>query len=278
MFGWLSRKPSDAKKELKAILGKAELPSFPAVVLRALSELRHDKSTPESVSKILSVDPGVSGRLLRLTNSASNGLRREVRSVDHAIALLGRGEVEALLLAVASRGALPAKRTAGFEPAAFWRLSARRAAIARAIAARVQPATKSECFTAGLLQDMAIPLLVGAHGASYEALLGASSSGGEDLRDAERASLGWDHGVAAGWLATHWGFPASLVDAIGAHHDGAESAVPVGVVLTARLDEHGPEALVEHAVALCGLAPDEAVAVLREADAQATEIAAQLAA
>lgn len=278
MLGWLSRKPADPKKELQRILGDAKLPTFPAVVLRALSELRSAKSTPETVARVLGVDPGVSARLLRLTNCAANGLRREVRSVEHAVALLGRGEVESLLLAVASRSVLPEKKSATFAPATFWRLAARRAAVARGIAARVQPATRSECFTAGLLQDMAIPLLVDARGPSYEALLADCSMGGPDLLAAERSTLGWDHSVAAGWLSAHWGFPTSLVDSIGAHHDEPTAAVPVGVLVTARLDEEGPDALIAHARELCGLAEDDVLAVLREAEEQAADVAAQLAA
>ncbi|MCL1824484.1 MAG: HDOD domain-containing protein [Betaproteobacteria bacterium] len=68
---------------------KAELsPDFTHLTI-LLKKLRQDAETREIVS-ILKQDAAITLRLLRYINSAANGLREHVTSIEHAITLLGR--------------------------------------------------------------------------------------------------------------------------------------------------------------------------------------------
>ena len=53
---------------------------------------------------------------------------------------------------------------------------------------------------------------------------------GRDLRVRERNLLGFDHGDAGAALAEAWGFPETLVAAIGFHHDPTLAPEPGPVV------------------------------------------------
>jgi HD-like signal output (HDOD) protein len=219
MLGWLKRKKEDPNKALKRSLGSFELPTFPSVVLRALDQLRDPNSSPAQVGRTISLDPRASTRLLSIANSGAYALRHPVRDVEHAASLLGRGEVESLLLSVGVQTALPKARLPGYDPKGFWGLAGLRASAARSLASAVVPSKKGECFTGALLQDMAIPLLAHARTDQYCPLLEAWHGGEVRLWEEEIKELGFSHAVVAGWMCDAWSFPDRLRDTIGAHHD-----------------------------------------------------------
>ncbi len=217
MLSWLKRRPK-AEREVKKALGDFELPTFPAVVNKAMAMLRNPETPLGDVGDVLVSDPGVSAKLLNVANSTSYALRHPVKSVGHAVSLLGRSEVEGLLLGVAVSKALP-KRAPGINGTLFWTAACRRASLAGVIARETAPRARSEVFTAALLQDMALPLLASSVGDRYVPLLDAWRGGDGSLAELERDAFGWDHAVVAGWMSERWKFPGGLVDALGAHHD-----------------------------------------------------------
>lgn len=231
MFGALKRM-FDPKAKLRETLGTQELPSFPAITTRILRLLRDPTSSTAQIASLLAMDPGLSQRALRMVNCAAYGLRRPATDVGHAVNLLGRGPMENLVLGVAVQAALPRSPVSGFDPSSFWRTAARRAATAKALAAALEPRHQVACFTAGLLQDMAIPLLAHSR-ADYAGVL--TSATPAELDRAERAAFGWDHPEVAGWLAMDWAFPEGLCQAIAGHHDG--DGCPVSVQLVRHLDQ-----------------------------------------
>ena len=212
---WFARTP---RAELTEALGEAHIPSFKVNVMRLLKQLRDDTSTLATIARTAEADPGLTVRILRTVNSPAYGLRRKVDSVQHAISLLGRSELETLTLAMAVRGAIPKSEHGDRK---FWQLAARRAGMARNLAQRIEPSVASLSFSAGLLQDLAIPLLAQAR-PSYRELL-SDVKGGEETVFAERAAYGFDHPQVAGWLCECWGFPEALQTAISGHHSHREA-------------------------------------------------------
>jgi len=279
MLGWFKRKKADPKKQIVEALGDQELPSFPVTVLQALGLLRDSSASLRDVGSCLSNDPGIGVRILKLTNSPAFGSRHPVRNVEHAVSMLGRVEIESILLSVGvSRAVGPATNKDGFDASGFWQGAARRAAAARALAARLHPASAAESFTAALLQDMAVPLIANAKGSSYGSMIQQANSDGTHLHALERSEYGWDHGAIGGALCQDWRFPETLSDAIGAHHEGlGESAVPPAIQLVSLLGDReglGEEALIAKASDVYGLASDLTQQALSQATLDAASIAA----
>ncbi len=218
MLKWIKKLTSDPKKELQEILGEYEPPTFSAVATETLRKLRDPDAHLSEASDRIVEDPGLSVKLLRIANSAAYALRHPVRDVPHAVSLLGRSEVEALLLAAAVRDSLPSTPVDGFDPKRFWQTSARRAATARALAQNIQPSMQSESFTAALLQDMALPILAQQKPKEYGPLLQHAHETGDDIATLEESEFGWSHGFVAGLLCSTWDFPDTLTEAITDHH------------------------------------------------------------
>lgn len=275
------KKIEDPAADLRAVLGPStEVPTFPTTVIKALEVLRDSDSSAQDVAAVVGADPGLTVRLLKLVNSAGFSPARPVNSVDQAVAVAGFGAVESLVLSVGVNAALPSTGVEGFDQARFWRTASRRATTARAFASELHPVTASLSFTAGLLQDMAVPLLAVAR-PDYPPILQAWHDGGEDLHELEAASFQWTHAGVAEVLCAQWELPQALAGAIGGHHDqpavAEDAEVPPGVLLAAPLREADRPDVAEEIVAAAsehhGMAADAVVELLSQAETEAVEVA-----
>ncbi len=276
MFDRLFRR-RDPKAALKEVLGGAELPTFPDVVMRALELLRKDASLSQ-VAQVLCGDPGASTKLLSMVNSAAHSLRRPVKDVPQAAALLGRGRIEQTLLGMAVAEALPKKPIPGFDPKEFWRNASWRAAAARRFAQELHPSSASASYTAGLLQDMAMPILAGAVD-GYSALVEQAQADGNALVALERKAHSWDHAEVAGWMCAEWSFPEELTAAISHHHMAANdnaAHAPTAVLLVAGLgdpdDQEARARVVSQAEQAHGMRAEATEQLLDEALDEASHI------
>jgi EAL and modified HD-GYP domain-containing signal transduction protein len=83
--GWFFCKPE--------IVSGREIPSASLAAIQAAASLSRPAVTFEEIEEVVSRDPGLSLRLLRLLNSASFSLRRRIETVHEAIVLLGAENV-----------------------------------------------------------------------------------------------------------------------------------------------------------------------------------------
>jgi len=218
MFGFFKKQNTDPKERLKQVIGEYELPTFPSAAMETLRVIRNPDSTSHQVADALSVDPGLSVRVLRLANSAAFSPNHHIENLGQAVAMVGLAQLEGLVLSAAARSAVPRPPHADFDLGAFWRAAVRRGVLAKDLAHRMHRGEDSLCFTAGILQDLAIPFLVQQH-ADYAAAVTESRTGGRMLCDIERESFGWDHAEVATWICAAWHLPEDLASAIGGHHD-----------------------------------------------------------
>lgn len=79
-----------AKPEM---MSRKDIPGNQAQYLRLLKELRKPTCNTDAIERIIKRDVSLSYRLLRYINSPLFGLRSEIRSVRHALTLLGERDV-----------------------------------------------------------------------------------------------------------------------------------------------------------------------------------------
>ncbi len=262
MFSFLSKLKSNPKKKLKKTLGDYELPSFPATVMKALQKIRHPDSSATSISEVLSVDPGLSVRVLSIANSAEFSPSKKVENLAQAVALVGLSQLESLVLAVGVSKAMPPDPAPGYDMKQFWKSSARRGVLAHRISSITNPTRKPECFTAGFLQDMALPFLVKKYPVQYLEIIQRWQNENADLCTLEHEAFGWDHAEVATWICHEWDLPETIASAIGAHHgehlDIYDDLPPVSMValMNDKAAEPGINALIEKAHTQHGIEPN----------------------
>lgn len=237
MFRW--RRNSDPAAAFGELVGDYELPTFPGAALETLRMLREGAEVP-LIAERLMADPGLSVQVLRTVNSAAFGLRQPATDLGYAVGLLGTSRVESVVLAAAVRDTLP--RNNQFDLAGFWATSARKACLARRLAATVPGANTAEAFTAGLLQDMAIPVLVEAKGSEYLGVLERSvDDPAITLQQIEADSFGFDHAGLGAVMAEVWELPEGLTSAIAVHHAATGDAGELPPATAVGLVRHTPD-------------------------------------
>lgn len=271
------RKTEDRIDAVSGLLDGYELPSFPSVIDEALAMLGDPTSDLGALADLLALDPGVTARLLMMANSAAAGLRNPVSDLRQVVALLGRNQIESILISTAVSASLPDVRSPLFESSRFWRTAAERAVVAAAISGRIQPASRSEAFTAALLQDMALPVLLDEVD-GYEALLKRWYDGEiPDLARAEADTFGFDHAAVAGHMGAKWGFPQTMLESLTEHHDGLDTDVMIWARLVAcwnEIDGEGSrQTLLENAANLPQLAGIDAAELVDEALEDVSDVA-----
>lgn len=278
MFSFFKKK-SDPQSELKKVLEEYELPSFPAVVMQILQKIRSPYSSAASIAESLSLDPGISVKLLGIANSAAFSPTKKVENLTQAIALVGISQLESLVLGVGVAKGMPKQACHWHDPAEFWLTSAKRAVLASELARMLCPAKESECFTAAFLQDMALPFLACHRSDVYDPIFEKWHLEGGDLAALEQERLTWDHTEVASWICAEWGMPENIAAAIRGHH-GAEVADyhalgPVRLVAILREDENnsGIDELVSEAHTGYDLEPDQVEALVAPAFEKAGELA-----
>ncbi len=237
MLRFLTRRKRDPKEVIRELFGDAELPSFPSQVMEVLGLLRNVESSIKDIEDKIEHDPGLSVKVLRTVNSAAFGLSKTVSHVGRAVNLLGRSRLESLVLSVAVNASMPTKSQDGFDYPAFWRTATRRASLARLLARHMHPITEIEAFTAGLLQDMGIPLFAMQKGDEYLKVYKAWQNDPlHALEELEHEAFGFDHTEVGMIIAETWELPEYLINAIAGHHTwGGEHHVEEAVQLVSLL-------------------------------------------
>jgi HD-like signal output (HDOD) protein len=268
----------DRAPDFAKVLGDYEPASFPTVITEALDALAETDVDMGAVAAIIQHDPGASARVLSVVNSAGFGLRTAATSVQQAATLMGRNQLEGLLISLGARAALPEPADGnGFDHHRFWATASKRAALASLLAARLDPTRQSENFTTALLEDMGIPVLV-ARDRRYPAVLERWHAGEGTLAELETAEFGWHHGDVAAWLGKQWNFPDHYLQLLAGHHDDATSAnlLPARLVAPIReADDEGDEAVMAAAEA-AGLSHADVVAMVAEAGEKAAAMGTAL--
>ena len=231
MFSFFKNKV-DPKQQLQKVLKDYELPSFPAVIMQILQKIRSPYSSASDIAESLSLDPGLSVKILSIANSAAFSPKNKVENLSQAIALVGLSQLESLVLGVGVAKGIPSKTCNWHDPSQFWLTSARRALLASELSRILCPAKESECFTAAFLQDMALPFLACQRADDYDPVFKKWFLEGGDLAQIEKEVFSWDHAEVATWICSEWGMPENIALAIKYHHenDNSEDYEPLGPV------------------------------------------------
>ncbi len=195
----------------------------PPIVFHQIQKVISDPGvSAEKVASILSEDPAMSVKVLRLTNSAFYGLARDIESVKQAVIIVGFEAIKNLVLSASVLDMFKGKNMDEEYQEKYWRHSLSTAFCCRLLARRVRSrgiVDPDSAFSAGLLHDvgkMVICCFLPEEYARYKAER-AIDDKSEDYEIEERL-FGYNHSQIGGFLGTQWKIPAKLVEAITLHH------------------------------------------------------------
>jgi HD-like signal output (HDOD) protein len=205
------------------------MPSLPATVSKVLEICDNPQTSPADLNHVISLDPVLMGRVLKLINSAYYGLEQQVTNLARAIIMLGINTVKNVALSSAILASLPSKRgIQGLNMEGFWRHSLCVGVAAKLLAKRrgIALELREEYFAAGLLHDIGNIPLNAVRPQEYLYTVGSADRQRISLFQAEAETLGITHGGAGELVADSWKIAGAVRDAMVHHHDYREYPGP----------------------------------------------------
>lgn len=211
------------RRLLIRLLQCANLPSPVGVVMRIL-ELGEDPDAGVSdVCQVLTADPALSAKLIRMANSPLYARQRRTSNLRQAIKLFGVEGTITLALSFSLVTTLRTHEQGAFDYRLFWRRSFAAAVCAQVAADRFGLRNREELFLAALLQDIGMLTLAHAEPELYSGLA-VGHLNHRHVLEREQEMLGTDHAVLGALLLRQWNFPSKLQRLVGASHDPDDAA------------------------------------------------------
>ncbi|MDD2389271.1 MAG: HDOD domain-containing protein [Desulfobacterales bacterium] len=200
----------------------ARMPRLSTTMAKVVAICNNSETSANDLNRVISLDPVLTGQVLKLINSAYYGLRSEATSLTRAIIMLGVNTVKNIALSsviLKNTGQKHLSDKAFMDR--FWAHSLNVGVTAKTLAAmnQIPIASREQFFVAGLLHDLGkIPL----HAASPEAYGRLSEydiAGQARICHDETTTFGIHHCTIGQIIADKWALGKKLSDSLAFHHD-----------------------------------------------------------
>lgn len=236
-----AREIDQVQESLTKRLGDTSVPTLPQVAMRIIDLVSDPNSSVADFTEAIRSDQALTGRLLRMANSAAYGQRTPVTRVERAMVLIGIEKLKALALGFHLSKVAFAEDEFSFQR--IWTKSLFRGWLASRLAERIGSTVSGEAFIVGLLSDAGLPMMPKLIGSGYANTVDASDPPAKQYL-AESAALPYTHVDVAAALCRLWKLPELLSKPIGNHHSPPAS-----------MDPDSPGSVLQAAGYLVGMVP-----------------------
>ncbi len=226
----------------------SQLPSPRGVALAILELSRRENATLGEIARVVQTDPALSGRLIKLANTASF-VARPVVSIQEAVVRQGMATVRHLALGFSLVDQYRDGACESFDYTGYWSHSLLMALCMQALGTRVHVAAADELFVCGLLAQVGKLALATAYPDEYNAvLLARQVDPKRPIIAHERARLETDHIEMGTVLMADWGMPKTFTESLthyeepdhpGFPHDSRANSLMLMLRLSHRLADLG---------------------------------------
>jgi HD-like signal output (HDOD) protein len=199
--------PRDSAPIITRLASQSRFAAFSPVALRLMRLINEDASFSE-LARLITTDPSISTEVLRLSNSALFSLRAEIRSILHALAIVGKERTEMIVFTACLWRFLP--RAPGSDLIRrCWRHSLASALLCEHMIDCVS--RMDHAYTAALLHGVGQLALVTEFPTQYGRLLEVAAEEGQAVSDVEEAAFGANSFQIAEALFARWSMPEDLI-------------------------------------------------------------------
>lgn len=235
--GLMPQDPIFAARRVELILQQLDaLPTLGPVAVRLLQLTSDDDSQAREVIELITCDPALSARVVKLCRCDARGRGFDVTTVERAVMLMGFDAIRSAALSVQvfeifdrvhspggeMRGHVP---EAAFDRAMFWRHSLAVARVCESLAGAgdCRHISKADAFVSGLLHDLGMLALHVLLPRTFDRVCAFADAQVISLGQACRRMIGLDTHTVGRRLAEHWRLPHALGDVLWLHGQPIES-------------------------------------------------------
>ncbi len=211
-----------------------KLPSPPGVALKILEAVRQDENSFDDIAQIITADPALTARILKLANSSLFGLPNPVESLSQATSLIGTNALKNIALSFVIVRDFQDVPQGAFDLNLFWKRSITTALAAETLAGYTA-LQDNDIFVSGLLQDLGVLILYLVDPEHFSVLQDEKRVNNSTACEVEKKLYGFDHTDVSYYLLSAWGLPEEMCQPILRHHSELkrdncnDSAVLLGV-------------------------------------------------
>ncbi|OHD13172.1 MAG: phosphohydrolase [Spirochaetes bacterium GWB1_48_6] len=217
-------KGDDLKKALGDYIDK--MPPLPTSVGKIMEICQNPATSPNDLNKVISLDPVLLAKVMKLINSAYYGNTAEITSLVRAIIMLGLNTVKNLAVSTAVLATVGKEthKASILNLEGFWLHSLCVGVTAKLLSRvrKIDPKEQESYFICGLLHDMGkLPL----NNKTPESLLAAFQTADQDripLFQAEQKALNFTHSEAGSLIMLNWKLGDDILDVALYHHNPLE--------------------------------------------------------
>ncbi len=206
-------------EQIQQSLQGISVPPQPQIMVDLQMEQYMPDPDLETIAKLISQDPGLSGALLKIVNSPYYGLRNKITSIQRAVNLLGSRSIINLINAQSIKGELHDDAIVTLNR--FWDTAQDVAMTSLTLAKRVGLENGDEAYALGLFHDCGVPLMLKQFPNYMSVLEEAYANASAECRvvDTENRVFNTNHAVVGYYTSKSWRLPDHVSQAIANHHN-----------------------------------------------------------
>jgi HD-like signal output (HDOD) protein len=199
--------------------GLVELSSLPFIYIKINEAVNNPRSSMQDISDIISSDPGLSSRLLRLVNSAFYSSSSKIETVSRALLVIGTQQIRDLALATSVMSLFKGIPDNLVSMESLWKHSVACGLAAKKLATAKQCESNVErFFTAGIIHDIGRLVIYKKIPETAREMILRCKTDRKPLCLVEKDVIGFDHTDLGRKLAQLWNLPPSLEEVLAYHH------------------------------------------------------------
>ncbi len=213
--------PEPAQSSAQGLLASAaeQLPTPDGIAMAIMRAWEDDNTTTEELARLVQTDPALTGRVLKLANSAATGCR-PVAAIPEAIVRVGMQTVGQMAVAFSLIGREYSDRCENFDYQEYWSTCLLLAVIARSLGDATRLAPPADLFACGLLARIGVLGLASVYPEAYAEIL---DEGTKDLCRREQDRFGLDHNELSEAMMLDFVVPRALAEPA-RHHEEPEQS------------------------------------------------------
>ena len=200
------------------ILNNIELISLPEVMFEINQMMDDPNCSAAEIGQLVSSDPALTARLLRVVNSPIYGFPSQIQTVSMAITVLGMRQLRDMVLATTVVDQFRSLADEVVNMETYWCHSICTALGARAIGATMRASNTERFFVAGLLHDIGKLAMYVSYPDPSRQVIELSAESAIEKEYLEKSIFGFTHAEVGAELLRHWRLPESLIEPTQYHH------------------------------------------------------------
>lgn len=197
---------------IDAIKKNQDLASLPHVAGRVLKLIQNKNAELNEIAKLIEADPILTMKLLRVANSPIFATRNEIRSIQHALMLLGMKRISNIVLSVSiySKFFINAHKNAAILMERFFQHSYLTGMTAKTLTQILRKNFEDNEFVGGLLHDIGKMAMLQVHPKEYSLVRQLIAQEGLNELAAEKEVFNENHIEVGLQIAHLWKLPEEI--------------------------------------------------------------------